>query len=218
MLSAAVSSSLAGPADEKAKYLSDTEREVLAEINLARASPKKYADYLAEHRRRFTDDFTYRNESGAMVRTQEGVKAVDEAIAFLKSAKAIKALRPSEGLSLAARDHVGDIGKSGITEHTGADKSTPKDRIERYGKWEKTMGENISFGMAIPRCIVMQLIIDDGIKERGHRANIFNPAFSLVGIACGPHSGFRNVCVTDFAGGYRDMPDVKSKQKQAKTR
>jgi uncharacterized protein YkwD len=47
--------------------------------------------------------------------------------------------------------------------------------------------------------VVMNLIIDDGVPDRGHRKNIFSRAFATAGAACGPHSRFGNVCVIDFA-------------------
>jgi uncharacterized protein YkwD len=45
----------------------------------------------------------------------------------------------------------------------------------------------------------MNLIIDDGVTDRGHRKNIFSRAFGTAGAACGPHPRFGNVCVIDFA-------------------
>lgn len=52
----------------------------------------------------------------------------------------------SKGLECAARDHVKDTGPKGVTGHTGTDGSSMSDRIERYGEWDVTVGENISYG------------------------------------------------------------------------
>ncbi len=76
------------------------------------------------------------------------------------------------------------------------------DRANRYGKWSGKIGENISYGRSDARDVVIQLIVDDGLTDRGHRGNIFDPQFRVVGVACGEHSKYRAMCVTTFAAGY----------------
>jgi len=49
-------------------------------------------------------------------------------------------------LSKAAIDHAEDIGPKGICGHTGSNGSSMTDRMNKYGKWDITCGENISFG------------------------------------------------------------------------
>jgi hypothetical protein len=43
--------------------------------------------------------------------------------------------------------------------------------------------------------MVMALLIDDGIPSRGHRKNILNPSYGLIGVAAGQHPEYRIVCV-----------------------
>ena len=74
--------------------------------------------------------------------------------------------------------------------------------MNRHGTWGVLWGENISYGKAIPREVVISLIIDDGLRNRKHRKNIFNPAFNYAGAAFGPHARYRIVCSIDFAGGF----------------
>jgi uncharacterized protein YkwD len=107
-------------------------------------------------------------------------------------------------MCLAARDHVEDIGPKGKVGHDGTDGSKCGERMNRYGKWQKSAGENIAFGPDDARWIVVQLIVDDGVPGRGHRKNIFNAGFRVVGVHIGGHEVYRHMCVIDFAGGYRD--------------
>lgn len=178
-------------------------KAVLEELNVARTTPLKYVEYLKEHRRRFSGNL-FQDALGARIMTQEGVGAVDEAIKVLSKQPPLAALKFSEGLSLAALDHAQDTGPSGLTGHDGSDGSTPSIRVSRYGKWEHTTGECIAYGSQEARQIVMQLIIDDGVANRGHRECIYNRDFRLAGIASAPHKTIRIVCVIDFAGGYME--------------
>jgi uncharacterized protein YkwD len=178
------------------------EREVLAELNLARTKPAVYAGILREYRRLFRGRNIHFSGSATIISTTEGVKAVDEAVSFLARQEPLHSLEPCRGLAEAAADLAAEQGDSAETGHVGRKCGSMKQRIERYGQWKVQIGENISYGYSAPRLIVIQLIVDDGIPGRGHRANIFNRTFKQVGVACGPHAAYRSMCVMDFAGGF----------------
>ena len=111
--------------------LTATENAVITEMNLARTNPKAYATHLKIYKKTFIDSHTYTTGS-VRVRTQEGTKAVDEAITFLLTTKPLRTLTHAAGLSRAAHDHVLDQGPGGHVGHTGTDKSTFIQRIERH--------------------------------------------------------------------------------------
>lgn len=175
--------------------------EVLIELNFARQAPQRYANYLIKYKSLYSGK--YINKPGNVrITTVEGVRAVDEAINYLRKAKPLPPFLFSKGMSKSASDHLIDHGPKGIMGHKGSDGSQPWDRLKRYGQWQTTVGENLSFGIQTAREIVMGLIIDDGIPDRGHRENIFNPDFKIVGIAAGYHKDYDQMCVIDFAGGF----------------
>ena len=176
-------------------------KEVLAEINLARTNPQAYAAFLREFRRQFKGK-SYRLDSRTLVQTVEGVKAVDEAIRFLSRKKPLPPLGWSDGLAAAAAELADEQASSGAIGHNGQSGGMRK-RIERQGEWQVEIGENIGYGPDDARLMVMQLIIDDGVPDRGHRKNTFLKAFGKAGVACAPHPRFGNMCVIDFAGGFR---------------
>jgi len=74
-------------------------------------------------------------------------------------------------------------------------------RIAKYGQFISTIGENIAYGTTGGRAIVLALIIDDGVPNRGHRSNIFNPSFLFLGAYTGPHTTYTSETVIDYAGG-----------------
>ena len=184
-------------------YLTSLEVGVLNEMNLARTNPKQYLKFLESQRPLFKGNRFERPGEIPIIK-KEGVAALDEAIRYLRSAKPVPPLDPSTGLSRAAKDHAKDQQNSGTMGHTGTDGSQPWDRMSRYGTWLRQSAENISYGSDNARDIIMQQIIYDGVHDRGHRANIFNPDYRVVGIACGPHDNFRSLCVLDFAVGYSE--------------
>jgi hypothetical protein len=188
---------------DKAGYLSLLEKETVRELNMARTDPKGYASLL-EKWKPYYDGKLLKLPGEIPIKTKEGWMAAEEAIRFLRSTQPIPQLAFSQGMSLGARDHVKDQGSSGSSQHKGRDGSQPWDRVNRYGTWQKIIGENISFGHNKARNVVMTLVIDDGVPNRGHRKNIFNPDFRVMGVACGSHSTYTTICVITFAGGYQE--------------
>ena len=174
-------------------------QQIIAETNLARTRPAQYAAYLREMKSRFVGKAYRLPNSTTMVMTAEGVPAVDEAIAFLAKQKPLHPLSWSPGLAEAAQELIRDQGLTGQTGHDGGKSGGMRERVERHGTWSGRIGENIGYGPNTARLMVMELIIDDGVPDRGHRKNIFSHHFKTAGAACGKHPVYRNMCVMEFA-------------------
>jgi hypothetical protein len=182
--------------------------EVVREMNLARQHPDLYAAYLEELRGSFRRSLLIL-PGGTMLRFREGIAAVDEAIRFLRRTRPLSPLTFSSGISLAAAEHVADQ-SSGASGHGGSDRSDPGERMNRHGTWSLLWGENISYGKSSARDVVIALLIDDGLRSRKHRRNIFNPAFNFAGGTVGPHARYRTVWSIDFAAGWVEKGQTPS--------
>jgi uncharacterized protein YkwD len=75
-------------------------------------------------------------------------------------------------------------------------------RLSRYGDWMGKIGENIDFGSKTARDIVLSLLVDDGVSNRGHRGNMMSPEYVKTGIACAKHSQWEICTVLDYASEY----------------
>jgi uncharacterized protein YkwD len=170
----------------------------VTEVNALRADPAGYAAHVQSRLPHYQGK-TVRIPGATAIRTVEGVSAAQEALAALRSAEPAGTLQMSGALMSSARDHVRDIGPKGMLSHEGSAGSTLAGRIARYAASWTLIAENISFGPDSAREVVVGLVIDDGVKDRGHRRILLDPRLRLIGVACGPHSVYRTVCVLDFA-------------------
>lgn len=185
-------------------YLSSFEKKLVYEINLLRSNPEKYAiNYIEPLAKNYRNKMLY-YPGDHPLKTQEGVRALNECVRVLKRAKPLPLVYPSYGLSKAANDHVSDQSGSGRIGHTGSDRSNVKKRIERYGKWNIRIAENIAYGGKTPRQVVIYLLIDDGVRDRGHRKTFLHPDYRKIGVAEGSHPYYQSMFVMDFAGAFME--------------
>ncbi|MDB5461000.1 MAG: SCP-like extracellular [Caulobacteraceae bacterium] len=165
---------------------------ILAELNFARTRPAEYARVLERE--------VASARSAASGFADEDPYALEEAVDFLRSQQPLPPLRSNPGLVAAAVDHAQAQGQTGGFGHLGPDGAPLSERLHRHGVWAGLAAEDISYGYRTPRDVVRQLIVDSGVPNRGHRNNIFGPAYQLAGVGCGRHSQYGAMCVIDFAG------------------
>lgn len=183
------------------------EEAVLVRINFARQHPQEYAEQLRAYRAYFTGRILYLPGDVNGIITREGPSAVDEAIAFLEQQIPLPPLDAGTVLALAAADHAEAQGRAGSRGHVSPDGSTPGERVRRHGG-DIYVGESISYGMHDPDAVVRQMIVDDGIPDRGHRKLLFDRSFHYAGVGCGAHRAYGALCVVDLAGTSDGRPDM----------
>jgi uncharacterized protein YkwD len=175
---------LAAPSGAQARSFEDA---VLAELNFAREHPVAYARRLQVQQV---------SDAGEDLATPSDPQAFAEAIAFLERQQPLKPLRPDPGLTAAALDHVSEQGPRGDVGHGQFGR-----RVQAHVRGFGLAGEDIDYGQHSASEVVARLIVDAGVRDRGHRSNIFAQGFELGGVSCGPHSVYGAMCVIDFAGG-----------------
>jgi uncharacterized protein YkwD len=172
------------------------ENAVLEEINFARTQPQEYARELRRYRTAFNGRIVSDERGDRM--SFEGVRAVDEAIAFLERQQPLEPLRRGSVLAMAATDHVVEQGRRGSYGHISANGANPGRRVAVRGGG-RFVSETIAYGESDPVGVVRSLIVDDGVPNRSHRAVIFMSHLRYAGVGCGAHAQYDVMCVVDYA-------------------
>ena len=84
-------------------------------------------------------------------------------------------------LTQAADGHSQDMAANNYFAHTSLDGRTFSQRIDATGYTWSTAGENIAAGYAS-----VDAVMDGWTQSPGHCANLMNPNFSEIGVACVP--------------------------------
>lgn len=176
---------------DNCEYLNLEEKKVILFMNMARFDGPLFAttflqEYIKENR---LDKSSY-------------IRSLQRDLNRLPS---LPPLLPEADLTSVAQAHAQKTGEKGTTGHSGF-----KKRFEPLmGNPYDHVGENCSYGYEKAIDIVISLLIDEGIKELGHRNNILSPDFNSIGIAIRPHRSYRVTCVMDFGSMDRSiMNDV----------
>jgi len=161
---------------------------MLAEINFARTKPADYAN------QRLKSDYNSGTDNGAYN--------------DLTSRSAVNALALNDLLTSSATKYAKYMADHNVFGHT--ENGTPQSRAQAEG-YTGSVGENIAAGSypsynaesdpnGAAIAFVKLLIIDTGISGVGHRKNILNSSYKVVGIGFyrNTASKFQNYLVQDF--------------------
>ena len=166
---------LKSPNSRLGKGISLAEQNVIAEINFARTEPQRYVTERLEG--------LVRNE----VSTYQS--ALLELITEMNKMSPRKKLDFKAELHNAADEWVKESGPEGVVGYA----KDWSDRIAKFCKW-KVCSSNISYGAFTPQDIVLQLLIDAGEPNRGHRKNLLDENMSAAGDAIGEHAEYGIMC------------------------
>ncbi|MCK5137259.1 MAG: CAP domain-containing protein [Bacteroidales bacterium] len=164
----------------EAGYMTEEEKKVILFINMARHDGSLFAETFLE---------TYMKTNDL-----ENSRYIRSLFRDLKKLPDLLPLEPGEDLTAVAQGHAIKSGKTGHVGHIDFNKRFKP----LMGNPYQHVGENCSYGYEEAIDIVITLLIDEGIKEMGHRKNILNKSFNSVGVAIRPHKKYRVNCVMDF--------------------
>jgi len=166
------------------RFLKNNEKLVIFYTNLARINGKLFADtYL----KRYMDS--------------TGMKPTPYTRSLIKDLRNIQnllMLNPEPDLYDIAHDHAIQSGKSGRKGHQGF-----KKRFRDLNTIYSSYGENCYYGRDNPLSIVIQLLIDEGVTDLGHRVNMLDPRFNSIGVSIMPHKIYGYNCVMEFGSNLR---------------
>lgn len=164
---------------EDAEFLNEDEKKVILYANLARANGPLFAST-------FLDEYIRIKK----LKPNSYTRSLYEELQHVRD---LPMLLPERDLYKVAREHASWSGKKGYEGHKGF-----KQRFTPLMKKYVEVGENIYYGPYTPLEIVIQLLIDEGIEDLGHRKNLLGPKFNSIGVAIKPHKIYEYNCVMGF--------------------
>lgn len=159
------------------------EPAILSEINRVRTNPQVYAQWL-EEQRQYYDGIWLKLPGEKPIRTNKGLKALEEAIAALKEQQPLSPLDNSQQTVTTATDQLDDFANAHNIQH-------------------------ISYGRVTAKGIVMSLVVDELFPDRRRRNNLLNPDVVNTGVVCKPDPRYAKVCAIAYADSVVDVAQVE---------
>ena len=157
--------------------LSAQERDIVLYLNLARLYPKKFVE---------VELLDYYGGNGFESMLSPNRLSL---VAELYEADSACALVFYAAQTKEARCLANEQRKNGEVGHT------------RHKCSRMQGGECCAYGPQTGREIVLQLLIDEGVDDLGHRANCLNNGFGSIGVAIATHPKFDYCAILDFGWG-----------------
>lgn len=154
--------------------------------NYLRQNPTKFYNEVI---RNFIKQFPEANTADIVSLQRE----ISESKGFLPS------LMPDAGLIKMAVTHCSDlVGQGGAISHMSSSGKNFSQRINAFGSY-LCAAENIYVGDRDPLEALIGLLVDYGVRDKGHRKNLLDPRFGKMGVSFQIMSGKKGLLVQDFA-------------------
>ena len=170
--------------------------KVIEEINKIRLNPKTYSNKIKGYLSCFEGNIL-KIPKQPKIMTKEGPAAYEEAINFLLSLPKLQPLIEDPGLTSAAKEMASELGH--CKEFEQMDKIDRNGILCKYGGYEGQFGETTDFGSLSPEMVVVNLLVDDGNKNRKNREMLFKEVYQKIGCGCVPHEQYKSATVIMYA-------------------
>jgi hypothetical protein len=166
------------------------EKAIIAELNRARTDPQGYAAWL-ETQKQYYQGMLLKLPGEQPIRTNRGLRSLEEAIAFLRKQNQLPPLSSSTALVSTAKQQITAISNDRTINNEN----------------------NLVYNKVTPEAIVMQLVVDDGFPERPHRLAIFSQSHQNAGIACSKIPVYNNICAIAYQAETTDIAQQPTESK-----
>lgn len=165
--------------------LPSMEKEFFYWTNLMRKNPARFGETVLQE---FLKQFPEADLAEARSLTAD-LKKAQENLPFLY---------PDHGLLLMASTHATDLkGRNGTISHQSSSGKDFVQRIKEAGKY-RCGAENVFVGTPQALEALILLLIDKGVSGKGHRRNLLDPTFTLMGVSFEEINDNKTVLVQDF--------------------
>jgi uncharacterized protein YkwD len=120
---------------------------------------------------------------------------ITNVISYMNTVAPLPALLEVQGMDVAAQLQANYLKQGwGASAHNGCNSNKPWDRVTAVGTWTGSVGENVVGTGVDAEYMVALWLIDHNTPSLGHRLNIMDSSYTVIGIGIANGS-----CVTDFA-------------------
>ena len=162
-----------------------SEQEFFYWVNILRKNPPAFEQEVLQS---FLRQFPQVNAADARSLSKD-LKAIKDNLSFLP---------PEQGLNRMASAHAADLkNRNGIISHTSATGRGFIQRIKEAGSY-KCGAENVFAGTNSGLEAMILLLIDQGVPDKGHRKNLIDPNFNIMGVSFMEVNSKKVIIVQDF--------------------